>query len=66
MCIIHKGFRGFRAMSPASILGGSLLSIKSAIPYEIIHKPLAVIDEEICLHINVNSLGCLSRKEIGV
>jgi len=26
MCIIHKGFRGFRALSPASILGGSLLT----------------------------------------
>lgn len=37
MCIIHKGFRGFRALSHASILGGNLIGLKSAIPYEIIH-----------------------------
>jgi hypothetical protein len=37
MCIIHKGFRGFRAFSPASILGGKLIGLKPAIPYEIIH-----------------------------
>jgi hypothetical protein len=43
MCIIHKGFRGFRAVSPASILGGNLLGLKPAIPYEIIHSPLAFI-----------------------
>ncbi len=28
MCIVHKGFRGFRAASPASILGGSLIGFK--------------------------------------
>ncbi len=38
MCIIHKGFRGFRAVSPASILGGNLIGLKPAIPYEIIHS----------------------------
>ncbi len=37
MCIIHKGFRGFRAASPASILGGNLIGLKPAFPYEIIH-----------------------------
>ena len=37
ICIIHKGFRGFRAASPASNLGGNLIGLKSAIPYEIIH-----------------------------
>ena len=37
MCIIHKGFRGKRALSPASILGGKLTGLKPAIPYEIIH-----------------------------
>ncbi len=42
MCIIHKGFRGFRAFLPASILSGNLISLKPAIPYEIIHEPLAV------------------------
>ncbi len=37
MCIIHKGFKGFRALSPVSILGGKLIDKKPAIPYEIIH-----------------------------
>ena len=32
MCIIHKGFRGSRAVSPASILGGDLIGMKPAIP----------------------------------
>ena len=41
MCIVHKGFRGFRAVSPASILGGNLISLKPAIPYVNIHSPLA-------------------------
>ena len=40
MCIIHKGFRGFRALSPASILVGNLIALKPAIPYEIIHLTL--------------------------
>jgi len=40
MCIIHKGFRGFRALSPASNFGGNLIGLKPAIPYEIIHQPL--------------------------
>ncbi len=42
MCIIHKGFRGFLALSPASILGGNLMGLKPAIPYEIIHESLSV------------------------
>lgn len=33
MCIVNKGFRGFRAVSPASILGGSLIGLMPAIPY---------------------------------
>jgi hypothetical protein len=41
MCIIHKGFRGFRALSPASVLGGNLIPLESEIPYEIIHSTLA-------------------------
>lgn len=41
MCIVHKGFRGFRAVSPASILAGNLISLKPAIPYDTIHSPLA-------------------------
>lgn len=36
MCIVHKGFSGFRAASPASILGGNLIGLKSAIPYDTI------------------------------
>ncbi len=43
MCIIHKGFRGFRAISPASISGGNLIGLKPAIPYEIIHSTLAAM-----------------------
>lgn len=46
MCIVHKGFRGFRALSPASILDGNLIGLKPAIPYDTIHKPLAVITED--------------------
>jgi len=44
MCIVHKGFRGFRALSPASILGGNLTGLKPAIPYDTIHSPLGVIE----------------------
>ena len=40
MCIVHKGFRGFRAVSPASILGGNLIDLKPAIPYDTIHSTL--------------------------
>lgn len=47
MCIIHKGFRGFRAVSPASILGGNLIGLKPAIPYEIIHSTLSAIRNKV-------------------
>ncbi len=40
MCIVHKGFSGFRAVSPASILGGNLKGLKPAIPYDTIHSTL--------------------------
>jgi hypothetical protein len=43
MCIVHKGFRGFRAVSPASILAGNLISLKPAIPYDTIHSPLVAM-----------------------
>lgn len=43
MCIIHKGFSGFRALSPASILGGFLIGLTPEIPYEIIHLTLPII-----------------------
>ncbi|BDD01439.1 hypothetical protein PEPS_37190 (plasmid) [Persicobacter psychrovividus] len=43
MCIVHKGFRGFRALSPALILGGNLIVLKPAIPYDTIHVTLWVI-----------------------
>ena len=36
MCIVHKGFRGFRAVSHASILGGILIGLAPAIPYDTI------------------------------
>ena len=38
--IVHAGFRGFRAVSPASILGGKLTGLKHAIPYDTIHSTL--------------------------
>jgi hypothetical protein len=43
MCIIHKGFRGFQAVSPASNLVGNLIGLKPVIPYEIIHLTLEFI-----------------------
>jgi hypothetical protein len=46
MCIVHKGFRGFRAVSPASILGGKLIGLKSAIPYDTIHSTLAAMTKK--------------------
>ena len=45
MCIIHKGFRGFRAVSPASNFGGNLIGLNTEIPYEIIHLPLAASEK---------------------
>ena len=46
MCIVHKGFSGFQAASPASILGGNLIGLKPAIPYNTIHLPLAQIKKQ--------------------
>jgi hypothetical protein len=46
MCIVHKGFRGFRALSPASVLGGNLTGLKPAIPYDTIHSTLAFIKKK--------------------
>jgi len=43
MCIIHKGFRGFRALSLESFFGGNLIGLKPAIPYETIHETLGLI-----------------------
>ncbi len=43
MCIVHKGFGGFQAVSPASILGANLIGFNPAIPYDTIHRTLAVI-----------------------
>lgn len=34
-CIYGHVFQRFSAVSPASILGGNLIGLKSAIPYEI-------------------------------
>ena len=41
MCIIHKGFRGFRTVSSAFNLSCNLIGIKTTIHYKIIHSPLA-------------------------
>ena len=41
MCIIHKGFRGKRAVLPASILVRNLISLNPTILYEIIHANVA-------------------------
>lgn len=35
--IVHKGFRGSQAESPASNLGSNLISLKHAIPYDTRH-----------------------------
>jgi len=43
MCIVHKGFRGFRAASPAIFLGGNLTGLKPEIPYDTIHSTLCHI-----------------------
>lgn len=40
MCIVHKDFRGFLSVSPASFFGGKLTGLKSALPYDAIHLPL--------------------------
>jgi len=45
MCIVHKGFRGFRAVSPASIFGGNLIGFKPAIPYDTIHLTLTIMQD---------------------
>lgn len=55
MCIVHKGFRGFRAVSHSSILGGILIGLKPAIPYDTIHSTsLAVIFTDNTTHHNDN------------
>ncbi len=46
MCIIHKGSRGFRALSHASIFGGNLIGLKTEIPYEIIHSTLRQMQKQ--------------------
>ena len=46
MCIVHKGFRGFRAASLALILGSNLIGLKLAIPYDTIHSTLWAIKKE--------------------
>lgn len=46
MCIVHKGFRDFRAVLPASILGGSLIGLNPAIPYDTIHSTLCPMLKE--------------------
>jgi hypothetical protein len=43
MCIVHKGFSGFRAVSPSLILGGNLIGLRLAIPYDTIHSALGFI-----------------------
>lgn len=50
MCIVHKGFRGFRAVSPALNLGGNLIGLKPAIPYDTIHSPLCAIKADTITH----------------
>jgi len=60
MCIIHKGIRGFRAVSPALNLGGKLIGLKSAIHYEIIHSTLAIIKT------NTNMLSKLHILLLGI
>ena len=63
MCIIHKGFRGFQALSPASILGGNLIGLKDAIPYDFIPPTGVCIKTEISSitkHINYEKNKAIS------
>jgi len=59
MCIIHKGFSGFIALSSASILVGNLIGLKHAIPYEIIHETLGASRK------NPYCVNAISRKVFG-
>ena len=43
MCILYKGFRGFRAVLPASILSGNLTGLKHAISNDTIQSALGCI-----------------------
>ena len=43
MCIVHKGFRGFRTASLASFFCDNLIGLKPAIPYDTIHSTLYAI-----------------------
>jgi len=47
MCIVHKGFRGFRTASPASTLGSNLIGLKPEIPYDTIHRTLWGIEQNL-------------------
>ena len=61
MCIVHKGFRGFRAVSPALIWGGNLTGLKPAIPYDTIHSTLCVMRRNvICSSLESYSITSLS------
>lgn len=40
MCMVHKSFRGLRAVSPVSVLGGNLIGTKLKIPYAPYHLPV--------------------------
>ncbi len=42
LCIIHKGFRGFQALSQRPIAGWNSIGLNPSIPYEIIRSPLIV------------------------
>jgi fucose 4-O-acetylase-like acetyltransferase len=37
----NKGLRGFRALSPVSILGGDFIDLRSEIPYETVHEDVS-------------------------
>ena len=62
MCIVHKGFRGYRAASHALILGGKLNGLKTAIPYDTIHSPL-MSRKKILPHVNDNSIRMPRQKD---
>jgi hypothetical protein len=64
MCIIHKGFSGFRALSPASFLVGKLIGLNPAIPYVIIHSPLYASLHDFITYLNKFWINCLLLFEI--
>lgn len=46
MCIVHKGFRGFRVVSPASISGGNLISFPQSLRHHTLNVSVPRRDDK--------------------